>query len=73
MGVTWRLEWDSYDLIISEEFAQTMKVGAGRRFGKWHSWVLSPYYSFPLNAAGRQTQYIHNIGIDVSWTLADRR
>jgi hypothetical protein len=73
IGATWRMEWDSYYLIIPGQFAQTLKVGVSHRFGKWHSWVVSPYYSFALNDAGRQTQYRHNVGVDVSWALARQR
>jgi hypothetical protein len=41
IGATWRMEWDSYYLIIPGQFAQTLKVGVSRRFGKWHNWVVS--------------------------------
>ena len=68
-GVTWWAEWDSYYLFLPGEFAQTFKLGASHAFGKGHEWIVSPYYSFPLNASGRQTQYIHQAGVDVAFYL----
>ena len=72
-GATWRLEWDSFYLITPGRLAQTAKTGVSRRFGERYSWVVAPYYSIPLNNAGRQTQYIHNIGMDVSLSFAAKR
>ena len=68
-GVTWWAEWDSYYLFVPGEFAQTFKLGASHAFGREHRWIVSPYYSFPLNASGRQTQYIHQVGMDVTFYL----
>ena len=68
-GVTWWAEWDSYYLFIPGEFAQTFKLGASHAFGRDRRWIVSPYYSFPLNASGRQTQYIHQVGMDVTFYL----
>jgi hypothetical protein len=73
LGMTWFGEWDSYYLLAPGQLAQTLKVGAGRRLGNEHRWVVRPYYSFPLNGPGRQTQYIHNVGVDVSWYLARQK
>ena len=72
-GVTWWAEWDSYYLFIPGEFAQTFKLGASHAFGREHRWIVSPYYSFPLNASGRQTQYIHQVGMDVTFYLPTGR
>ncbi len=71
-SMTWWVEWDSYYLVIPEQFAQILKVGASHAFGRDRRWVVSPYYSLPLNASGRQTQYIHQLGMDVVWYLPKR-
>jgi hypothetical protein len=47
----------------------TNSLGASHAFGRGHQWVVSPYYSFPLSASGRQTQYIHQVGMDVTFYL----
>lgn len=67
LGASWFVEYDSYYLFIPEEYAQTFKVGLSKALGKEHHWVATPYWSFPLNSAGRQTQYQHNVGVDVVW------
>lgn len=69
-GVTWRAEWDSFYLFNSDQFAQKFKVVVSRALGREHRWVVSPYYAFPLNEAGRQTQYIRQVGMDVTWFFA---
>ena len=66
-GATWFFEYDSYYLFIPEEYAQTTKVGVSKVFGKGRHWVATPYWSFPINGAGRQTQYQNNIGLDLNW------
>ena len=72
-GATWWAEWDSYYLFIPGEFAQTFKLGVSHAFGRERRWIVSPYYSFPLNASGRQTQYIHQVGMDVTFYLPNGR
>jgi hypothetical protein len=72
LGMTWSGNWDSYYLFATGQFAQTAKVGISRRLDKRGRWVASPYYSFPLNGAGRQTQYIHKAGLDVTWYFAQK-
>jgi len=64
---TWFLEWDSYYDFIPQQFAQTMKAGVSRRLGAAHRWVASAYYSLPINAYGRTSQYKCNTGLDVTW------
>jgi hypothetical protein len=66
-GLTWYGEWDSFYPLTGGTLAQTLKFGASRRLSKARRWVFSPYYSFPLNDAGRNTQYVRNVGLDVSW------
>ena len=66
-GVTWYGEWDSYYPLTGGALEQTFKFGASRRLSKARRWVFSPYYSFPLNDSGRNTQYVRNVGLDVSW------
>jgi hypothetical protein len=67
LGMTIFTEWDSYYLISTEQFAQTLKFGVSRSFGKKNRWVVAPYYSVPVSHAGTLTQYIQNVGIDVNW------
>ena len=67
LGMTWYAEWDSYYLLDPGQLAQTVKVGTSRGIGKGRRWVISPYYSFPPNGPGRQTQYIHQVGMDITW------
>jgi hypothetical protein len=54
-------------MLKTGQFAQTLKVGGARGWGKKKAWVVSPYYSSPSSDAGTQTQYIHNAGIDITW------
>jgi hypothetical protein len=66
--VTWWTEYDSYYLFETDQYAQTQKFGFSKSFTRGDSkWIVAPYYSFPMSAAGRSTQYIHQVGIDVTW------
>lgn len=67
LGATIFVEWDSYYLIATGQFAQTLKLGAARGFGKKNRWIVAPYYSVPVSNAGTLTQYIQKAGIDVTW------
>ena len=67
LGATIFLEWDSYYMIKTGDFAQTMKIGVSRSLGKRSGWVIGPYFSLAVNRPGSHTQYIHEPGIDVTW------
>ncbi len=64
---TWSVEWDSFYDFIPGQFAQTLKTGLSRGFGRDRQWVASVYCGFPLNGYGTQTQYHLNPGFDLTW------
>ena len=66
-GATWFVEWDSFYDFIPQMFAQTMKTGVSKRFGKRRQWVADAYYSVALNPYATKTQYKYNPGIDLTW------
>ena len=67
LGMTIFTEWDSYYMLKTGQFAQTMKAGFSRSLGKRSGWLISPYFSISLNQPGTHTQYITEPGIDVTW------
>jgi len=67
LRATWFVEYDSYYDFIPQKYAQTMKTGLSRGFGKGHNWVASAYYSVAINDYGTSSQYKYNPGFDLTW------
>jgi len=62
-------ESDSFYEFGPGQWAPTLKLGLSRRFGEGRQWVVSPYFSFPLNEFARQSQYRYNVGLDLGWNF----